>query len=290
MSESEIIPEAEFDDLFIYTPSFIVAESQGWFSELNESKAFGKQGYYEKLLAADTTAMLAENPEAKAKRRVGSTVGKRVLDGVKASVSGEGNALIVQMENNRINPADFRKQFIAMMRTAWRDVFLAGYRASGQPGTGKGGNQLVDLKNTAAIELLKKASAQEMKFLNKFLDDVISGAGKMGYPQRFGMYVKSLDSFYDNARIMGMPPNVAIHWVGPRDKRTCKGCEFLFRNSPYTKVTLPTVPRAGMTPCLTNCRDRLLVRFVPWHEMARLEQKGSADQYLKQLQRIKRDG
>jgi hypothetical protein len=36
----------------------------------------------------------------------------------------------------------------------------------------------------------------------------------------------------------------------------------LFRNNLYTKKTLPTVPRSGATVCLTNCRDRLLVRRV----------------------------
>jgi hypothetical protein len=40
----------------------------------------------------------------------------------------------------------------------------------------------------------------------------------------------------------------------------CKGCEYIVERQPYPKGRLPAVPRSGATPCLMNCRHKLVVR------------------------------
>jgi hypothetical protein len=83
-----------------------------------------------------------------------------------------------------------------------------------------------------------------------------------------------------------------VWWKGPHDKKTCESCNYLFEHSPYSKWTLPTTPRSGMTLCLTNCRDRLFVRRVP-PEVAEEDVKGllvRRNRHIRDLRKIKKQG
>ena len=57
----------------------------------------------------------------------------------------------------------------------------------------------------------------------------------MPYPRRIHMYARSLMSFFDSARVIGLPDTSVIHWLGPDDQVTCEGCKYLFAHSPYSK-------------------------------------------------------
>jgi hypothetical protein len=114
----------------------------------------------------------------------------------------------------------------------------------------------------------------------------------MPLERRVQMYVDSLSGFYDSARVIGMPENTVVHWVGNLDANTCASCKFLIENSPYTKYTLPCAPRSGMSLCLTNCRCRVLLRRVDYNEMMQVEegQGYTRDGFIAKLRKIKRGG
>jgi hypothetical protein len=180
------------------------------------------------------------------------------------------------------------------MKTAWRDVYLAGIRAGGFPGQGAGkGKMLVQLSSEMGDEhWLKTAMQHEMRFLNKFLNAIVEDDFVMPLDRRARMYVNALTSFYESARMISLPDTVLIHWSGPDDKVTCPSCRYLFENSPYTKFNLPTTPRAGMTLCLTNCRDKLVVRRVGADQVQAVltESKYTRGGHVSNLRKIKRTG
>jgi len=76
------------------------------------------------------------------------------------------------------------------------------------------------------------------------------------------MYLKGVDVAFENGRVSGLPSNLLFYWYGPKpgERGICKGCEYIVERQPYTKDNLPAVPRAGATPCLTNCRHKLVTR------------------------------
>lgn len=130
----------------------------------------------------------------------------------------------------------------------------------------------------------------EMRFLNKFIAAVTEGTYKMPLDRRTKMYVDALESFYDSARVIGLPATSVLRWTGKKDNRVCASCQYLHKHNPFHKRTLPTVPRAGLTICLTNCRDRLLVRVVESAKAIEVLQgsKYTRDGHVRNLLEIKR--
>lgn len=98
---------------------------------------------------------------------------------------------------------------------------------------------------------------KEMAFMGKFADDVINKTGKMDYSRRMKMYEDGLIPLFVFGQMVYLPEGVKIFWVlGDTDKH-CVDCLSLASNSPYEKKTLPTVPKAGDSRCLSNCRCAL---------------------------------
>jgi hypothetical protein len=112
-------------------------------------------------------------------------------------------------------------------------------------------------------EWFRSAVREELKYWNTFLDEVARGDVPDARARaRFRDYLKALRFMYEGARIQGVPDNVLLYWMGPRDERRCPGCVFLTERSPFTKDNIPAVPRDGTTRCLTHCRHRIVVRVA----------------------------
>jgi hypothetical protein len=174
------------------------------------------------------------------------------------------------------------------MRRAWREAFLCGIRAGGQP-AGKGG-VMAHLEPADETWLLG-AMKHEMGFLNGFIGDVLTDSGRMPYPRRARMYVDALRAFYDSGRVIALPATSLIYWTGPNDHRTCASCAYMFAYQVFTKKTLPTVPRSGLTICLTHCRDKLLIRQASPEKVLEVTQRGpTRGTHIRNLRTIKRTG
>lgn len=283
----------EYDDLFLYLPSFLLAERMEAAGALVEGKALGTAKEQDLILAQDIGKQKDYHWRKFAnERKKGATVGKRRLKQVKEQTFDALIGYITDYTDGKIGTTELRKRSTATMKESWRKVFLAGLRAGGTRGQGKGaGKELIKLSE-GDDKWLKSAMQHEMRFLNKFMGAIEDDTWKMPIERRARMYVEALESFYNSARVIALPSNVVIRWAGPNDKKSCPGCQYLFAHNPYTKANLPTTPRAGSTPCLTHCRDRLMVRRVTADEA---EQVTEASQYnrtshVKNLRRIKRVG
>jgi hypothetical protein len=87
--------------------------------------------------------------------------------------------------------------------------------------------------------------------------------------ERFNAYLRALRFMYESARILALPDNTLIYWMGPKPVaqdpneagHICGGCTYMMERSPFPKNRLPAVPRDGSTACLTNCRHRIVVRL-----------------------------
>lgn len=254
----------QYDDLFLYAPSFTLWEdlNRNGDAHLFEGKYVGKAREADLvLLDRDRTMDAFLNPEKFAReRKVGVTVGKRRFKEIQGGVKKDLWREVSRHAKGRTSAKDFKREATRIMKRAWKDAFLAGIRSTGIAGRGPGmsGVELAPDDET----WLRGATAHEMRFLNGFIDAVTTGDYKMPLDRRTGMYVDALESFYDSARVIGLPATSVLRWTGRKDKKVCASCEYLVKHNPYHKRTLPAVPRSGLTICLTNCRHRLLVRMV----------------------------
>ena len=285
--------EYTIDGNIVFLPSFVLAEQLEQDGQLLEGKALGTAREEDMQLVqhfGDNRWLHSKKEELAAARKKGQTVGKRKLKKVMAGVEPKFLGLIYDLREEKIDEKQFKKQVTAMMKIAWRESFLAGLRAGGAKGTGAGKGGVGELSEVD-LKWLKSASKHEMRFLNKFIKQLIEGTTKMPLVKRVGMYMDALTSFYESARVIALPRYTIIHWTGPHDDRTCAGCAYMDENTPFTKMTLPTTPRAGMTPCLTNCRHRLMVRRGNLQEVAEVEkdQKYTRAGHIRNLRKIKRE-
>ena len=291
LSISQLIPE--YDGAIIYAPSFLLGEQIEADGGIVEGKALGTAAPADLSLMRDmfkTTGLHVK--EFANERKKGSKVGLRKMHTVQERTRKNLLRTFRKWDDGELDDKELRVESAKIMRTAWRDVFLAGLRAGGTPGTGAGkGKTLVKLGH-GDDAWLKTAMAHESRFLNKFLTAIIEGTTKMPIERRTDMYVTALSSFYESAKVIALPSNILIWWAGPNDKKTCPSCEFMFENGPYTKWNVPTTPRSGATICLTNCRDRLFIRRVdPMEAKEALEgATRTRGGYIKALRQIKRTG
>jgi len=276
------VVDLRYDDLFVYAPSILL-----------EGKALGTAKMRQIILSKDKIVAKDWDLAAFAKaRQVGQTVGKRVLEKVQGDTKAELIKVLKKFIHGHIDEREMRQQVVRRMKVSWREVFLAGLRAGGTEGEGSGKGKVLVKLDTGDDLWVRSAMQHEMRFLNRFLDAVVNEAGVMPYDRRAEMYVDALESFYDSARVISLPYNTRIWWKGPHDHRTCESCRYMFERSPFTKFSLPTTPRAGMTLCLTNCRDMLFVKRVAPEE-ASIDVKSlilERARHVRHLRKIKREG
>jgi hypothetical protein len=284
---------AEFDDLFVFMPSFLLAERLEAYGGVFEGKAIGTAEIADLALKKDQLFAKDSDPKAFAnERKKGQTVGGRKFKAATKAAKTGLLRTIRRFQQEKIEEKEFRREATKTLRVAWRDVFLSGLRAGGTKGEGSGKGKVLVKLDVGDDKWLRSAVQHEMRFLNKFLTAIIENTYTMPLKRRVGMYVDALESFYDSSRVIALPSNIAIWWQGPNDKRTCPSCEYLFENSPYSKITLPTTPRSGLTICLTNCRDRLWIKRVP-PEKAESMVTGALverQRHIRKLRKIKKEG
>lgn len=209
------------------------------------------------------TVQHAADPAAdRERRRIAQQATQRSLKTRQAVWSGALKVILHRFLDGKISKPLAEKLLKRQLKSAHRDAYVLGAKSAGL--------RLPHEKLTPEEErYLKSIYAHEMRYFSKFLAAMQPEASKAGLERRIDAYVKTTTSIYDNARVLGMPLNTIIHWVLGFAEH-CPDCELLRRYSPYTKHTLPTTPRAGSTRCLTNCKCRLVVRFVEPAEVERV--------------------
>lgn len=154
------------------------------------------------------------------------------------------NALV----NGSMSRGDYIQKQREVIDRCFREAYLEGKKYSQSTE-----QQLSDYDN----HMLSQLVAREMKFMTNFADDVVSGGGSMNYTRRLNMYIESLVALFTAGKMAFIPEDSTIYWLlGDTDKH-CETCISIAARSPYTKRTLPTVPKAGDTQCLSHCKCTL---------------------------------
>jgi len=182
------------------------------------------------------------------------------------------------------------RQVKVIMREAYKDAYLLGMRSGG---AGFGTHPFGTTTRTPALSshdltFIESAYRHEMRFLNTLMAQVREGSQWGDVQKRMSAYSEALKHIYYSGRVMGSPKAMAIDWISPLDRRTCPSCRYLAGNSPFTRESLPTTPRAGDTRCLNNCRCRLVMRAVNEKALRDVKRsRRSKDYYLRKLKEIK---
>ena len=133
-------------------------------------------------------------------------------------------------------------------------------------------------------EWIKSYVKEEMKYFERFLDDVRKQISQKQIDRRVGLYSSAVRSVYESGRVLSVGNDVLIYWTLESDD-PCKDCIELSRHNPYTPKVLPTTPKAGATRCLSNCYCTLRIDKSDPKKVAQVEKKHPGSAWI--LRKIK---
>ncbi|MEM3112782.1 MAG: GNAT family N-acetyltransferase [Candidatus Anstonellales archaeon] len=139
----------------------------------------------------------------------------------------------------------------AEIKDAWEKAYRFGVRSVGNPfGVWEEDESW-----------LKGAEREEFGYLGKFVEDIKKNELVMSLEDRLDMYIETLDGVYFHGKVDGSPEFVKIHWI-LREAKHCNTCLRFAAGSPYTKKSLPAVPRDGTSECLSFCKCELRFEYA----------------------------
>jgi predicted double-glycine peptidase len=242
--------------------------SGGWDSveldtaTLMEAKAIGTAQMYGQVSMRDMVMrdQGAFTTTLRSRIKQSSTNAVRALAPVVESTEGEILAVLFEWFDGRITYHDAQVETARVWRRAYEKVREVGRRASAVERHGAA----VDARLVQEEEKwFRSAVREELTYWNTFLHEINEDqVSEDRLIERLTDYLKAMRFMYESARIIALPDSVLLYWMGPRDERNCGGCEYMLERSPFTKGNIPAVPRDGSTPCLVNCRHKIVVRVA----------------------------
>jgi len=154
-----------------------------------------------------------------------------------------------------ISPADALSEFKEFGPDFYKQAFNAGAMHSGNPFYQSQGMTEPDERFSNI------ALRQESRYAKNAFGQIGNHESLKGAEARAEDYADSLEAQFWNGYVAGGQDwdGVLIHWeLGHPIGDHCSDCLDIAANSPYTKETLPTVPKSGDTECLFNCLCRLV--------------------------------
>jgi hypothetical protein len=265
---------------------------------LHETKQVGKHAGLDP--ASDFALQAsAEAPRHKQRRASAGKTQKKRLKTVQSKFEKDLIAVIKKYRAGGKSMKWLRGEGKRLLTTAYTDAYKLGMAATGMlaPRTGKkvkGKRPKAEL-TAEDKKWIASSTKKELIYLNRLLGHVIEDNVRGNLPKRIKAYSQTVGSVYDASRIIADTPMVVIHWVleTNRSKRKtpkpCPDCQLLHKLSPFTKYTLPTTPKAGLTRCLSNCLCRLRIIIVKRTEVEKIKRKNkSADFLIRKVQRNRR--
>lgn len=257
-------------------------EDQLLVQSIAESKAVGTVAF-EPFSRGKRYSQMASRPSYAREVRYELSAARKTFDKLQAEARSKLLRMAHEFEAGAYTAQEFQRLSAELLASYYERIFNTGRKASG----------LVKFMPKEIVPTqwerswLRSAVRQEIAYWTNFVAELAAGevqfapkgVSELPRPprrrfyaeERIEMFIKSMESMFDSARVTGLPDNSLIYWSGPgiKDKRICEGCQYVVERQPFPKELLPAVPRAGMTPCRTNCRHRLLVRQADSREITR---------------------
>lgn len=149
---------------------------------------------------------------------------------------------------------------LAALQVSWTkslgDAMVRGFRKGYANRGRQDASSLTMGKILSGSPIFRMMMDKHSAFANQFASQYASGEtdrkGAMGVGARTNMYGQALKGAYNAGAVFGGIGGEKIFWrLGSCDH--CVDCPALSASSPFTRVTLPTLPGNGDTVCKTNC-------------------------------------
>jgi hypothetical protein len=220
--------------------------------DLTEGKSFGGRRTFanDKAILMSTLVRLIGSLRANLdKRMISQAISD--YDSLKEEFRNSLFGILEAYQRGEITQEVMESMWRSEIREAWEKAYGLGIRSVGNPFGIWGEDR----------SWLKGAETEEFGYLGRFVEDIKKNELVMGMEDRLAMYAETLDGVYFHGKVDGSPEFVRIYW-DLKEARHCSDCIKYAAGSPYTKKTLPAVPRDGTSRCLSNCRCELRFEYA----------------------------
>lgn len=193
-------------------------------------------------------------------RRLPDSLGRRTIQGNLGRLEGrlieQLDAIVERVVSSEATVEAATEAAVGVMTPLLDAATRQGYIAVGTP----------DWEHTARqAEMLERFITAEVGYFREWMESL-----EMSRRARVGMYGASAEAAFWRGFLSNVPTTTAIEWrLGLAEH--CADCLTFAAGSPYTKGTLPAVPRDGTSRCLSNCKCSLktggTVEAKLWNEI-----------------------
>lgn len=230
------------------------------------------------------------NPDYSTVRKNSHSAATRQLDGIKGTFVHELSKICRSYKSGLITRNKLSDATKAVFDKAYLSTYRLGLKASGLNvlTAGNKAHPQGPMADPNDKEWIKSALRHERRYWNDFLEDLIADNFKrFTLNDRIKMYADTLDSVFNTARVVGQPFHSVIYWILDSEADNCPGCRFLRDNSPYTRDTLPTVPKAGACSCIYNCKCSLRIATATPDVWQSIKSSKKRDFLIRRLAQLK---
>ena len=151
------------------------------------------------------------------------------------------------------------------LREAWTAVIKDFFPQAFQMGMERGKSQFTYGKyDKTWVEGMIK---EELNLIENFLQEIKTNFELPSHELGILSFVNNLDGIEINGLFESLPDKIKIYWElnenGENiEGKNCEDCVELAKNSPYTKASLPCLPRDCSTKCNSSCLCRLRLEVL----------------------------
>lgn len=165
--------------------------------------------------------------------------------------------LVERLQAKSITPDEFRELYSAEIESLHSDLYALGIKHGGGSASAEEiaivGQQMRDLENYFIIGLAD--DLENERYVDAEGNPTITPA----LNQRVWLYSAKGSASANRGFLSGSDDNYEWYWdLNNAVEDHCVDCPYLAENSPYLKNTLYALPRDGSTPCLGECKCRII--------------------------------
>jgi very-short-patch-repair endonuclease len=144
----------------------------------------------------------------------------------------------------------FRQRTVSRLKQAHKVAFELGRQAAGLSK-----NDAKVSGDSQAEKLFDTMLGKEVSSFIDFLSRIEPEKGQREFTKGAEAYAKAVYSSFEAGRTQAAPGLSVFHWhLEPQASKTgpCPDCVLIAKYSPYTRETLPSVPKGGLTRCFVG--------------------------------------
>ena len=242
---------ANWDKLNLSQKNWLIAKAGGpEFTEEDETAQIEREAQAEQEQENREFAAKFSIADFKSQIEISNEAAQKRVDRTVRTANRQFRSLVTRFYAGKLSEEEFRERFAYTLATGHERAYRNGYKHGG-------GDEL----SPEAEEYIATVQASEAEYMIGLAEEIANGTVSEAQAlQRAGMYANRMNGTANEAfRQASEGTGLTITWdLNGSVEDHCAECPQYASMSPWEPDEMFAVPRSGDTPCLSNCKCRLI--------------------------------